>query len=423
LATITASRRPTSRYRPPVPPRHLPPIPPQWLPALHAFREPPPLSHFVLLSLLLHALFITLFGAPSGGSREGRAMWGSMQVELRGLLIDTGRAPFPVPRPDAPQSETVVAPPAPAREDRGEGAVPMTRPAETEAAAVAPSGPAIVEVPAPFPPLLDRLVRPDPRLDETPPLRVPPPTAGRDLRPPPRERPAPSPVEVPAPLPLAPAPPSERVLGDTPMIAAPILQPVPAPLPAPERSAPPAEAAAAPRPIAQPAPTVEVQAIPVPPLESVAMPRDAVNPVEMGPMPEMRVVADPPVERAPPQPAASTPAERPAQPLRSDMAAPPGPRERSGRRTDDPSATYDPTAPTLDPDALRRRSGEIAREGTGQRSILAFPMPPVPEKKSKLQTAIENARKPDCRTAYQGLGLAAIVPLIANEFGEGSCRW
>ena len=61
--------------------------------------------------------------------------------------------------------------------------------------------------------------------------------------------------------------------------------------------------------------------------------------------------------------------------------------------------------------------------GSGQRAILAFPMPPVPEKKSKLQTAIENARKPDCRTAYQGLGLAAIVPLIANEFGEGSCRW
>jgi hypothetical protein len=50
-------------------------------------------------------------------------------------------------------------------------------------------------------------------------------------------------------------------------------------------------------------------------------------------------------------------------------------------------------------------------------------MPPVPERKSKLQAAIENARKPDCRTAYQGLGLAAIVPLIANEFGEGSCRW
>jgi hypothetical protein len=50
-------------------------------------------------------------------------------------------------------------------------------------------------------------------------------------------------------------------------------------------------------------------------------------------------------------------------------------------------------------------------------------MPPVPPKKSKMETAIENARKPDCRTAYQALGLAAAIPLIANEFGEGTCRW
>ncbi len=429
LATVTANRRPISRYRAPVPPRHLPPIPPQWLPAVRAFREPPPLSHFVLLSVLLHALLIALIGAPSGGSREGRAMWGSMQVELRGLLIDTGRAPFPVPRLDAPERDTVVAPPPPAREDRGEGAVPMTLPAETEAAAVAPSGPAIIEVPAPFPPLLDRLVRPDPRLDEPPPLRVPPPTAGRDLRPPPRERPAPSPIEVPAPLPLAPAPQSDRVLGETPVIVAPILQPVPTPLPAAERAAPPPEAAAAP-PVTQPvpAPAVEVQAVPVPALESVVIPRsDAVNPVEMAPMPEIRVAPAPPVERAPPQPAMPVRTEPEPRPSTGEVAAPAGPREpsrgRSGRRPDDPSTTYDPTAPTLDPDALRRRAGEMAREGAGQRAILAFPMPPVPEKKSKMQTAIENARKPDCRTAYQGLGLAAIVPLIANEFGEGSCRW
>ena len=40
-----------------------------------------------------------------------------------------------------------------------------------------------------------------------------------------------------------------------------------------------------------------------------------------------------------------------------------------------------------------------------------------------METAIENARKPDCRNAYSALGLAAIVPLIANEFGEGKCRW
>jgi hypothetical protein len=235
---------------------------------------------------------------------------------------------------------------------------------------------------------------------------------------------------VPAPLPLAPATQSERVLGEPPVIAAPILQPAPAPLPAPERAAPPAEAATTPPPSTQPvpAPAVEVQAIPVPALESVVIPgSDVVNPLEMAPMPEIRVAPAPPAERAPPQPATPARTEPEPRPLPGDVAVPAGPREpsreRSGRRPDDPATTYDPTAPTLDPDALRRRAGEMAREGAGQRAILAFPMPPVPEKKSKLQAAIENARKPDCRTAYQGLGLAAIVPLIANEFGEGSCRW
>ena len=72
---------------------------------------------------------------------------------------------------------------------------------------------------------------------------------------------------------------------------------------------------------------------------------------------------------------------------------------------------------------MRRRAGELARAGSGQRALLPFPMPPVPPKKSKMETAIENARKPDCRTAYQALGLAAAIPLIANEFGEGNCRW
>src|SRR5689334_8329508 len=153
------------------------------------FRAPPPLWQFVLLSILFHALLIALFGAPSGGSSEGRSMWGSMQVELRGLLIEAQRRPATA----ASVEEPVRVTPAPAREDRrpAEGAVPLTPPIDTPAAATAPSGAAIVEIPMPFPPLLDRLPTASPRLDEPPPLKVPPPTEGTDLRPPPRERPAP----------------------------------------------------------------------------------------------------------------------------------------------------------------------------------------------------------------------------------------
>jgi hypothetical protein len=93
-------------------------------------------------------------------------------------------------------------------------------------------------------------------------------------------------------------------------------------------------------------------------------------------------------------------------------------------RVEEPATTYDPTAaPSIDMDAVRKRAAALARQGTGNRAVLPFPMPPLPERKTKEQIAIENARKPDCRTAYSSLGLAAVVPLIVNEFGEGNCRW
>ena len=33
------------------------------------------------------------------------------------------------------------------------------------------------------------------------------------------------------------------------------------------------------------------------------------------------------------------------------------------------------------------------------------------------------AAKPDCRTAYAGMGLLAVVPLVASSVGNGGCRW
>src|SRR5258706_7716253 len=53
----------------------------------------PPLAQFVLLSMLLHALLISLFGAPSGGSREGRALWGALDVVLVGNEPAAGAEP------------------------------------------------------------------------------------------------------------------------------------------------------------------------------------------------------------------------------------------------------------------------------------------------------------------------------------------
>ena len=133
------------------------------------------------------------------------------------------------------------------------------------------------------------------------------------------------------------------------------------------------------------------------------------------------------LERALTPPAESIPsAPSPAE--SASRAAPPAPVTREPespfrRAPAQPDSTYDPTKPSLDLDSLRKRAAEITRAGSGNRAVLPFPMPPVAKPKSKLEQAIENARKPDCRDAYKDLGLAAVVPLIANEFGEGSCRW
>jgi hypothetical protein len=187
------------------------------------------------------------------------------------------------------------------------------------------------------------------------------------------------------------------------------------------------ERAAAPETRAvEPAP-VEVTAIPIPQLEKVAPPSTGgtATAIDMAPLPPIQAVPAAPTM----QPAAEPPAIRAADPestaprFNAPPASAPGTQRRQGSRPGDSASDYDPTAPTLDADALRARAGRLAREGSGQSALLPFPMPPVPAKKSQVEAAIENARKPDCRTAYQGLGLLAVVPLVANEFGEGNCRW
>jgi hypothetical protein len=126
------------------------------------------------------------------------------------------------------------------------------------------------------------------------------------------------------------------------------------------------------------------------------------------------------------QPPARDLAPRIEAPVKSDLLAPrvPGPSLPSTPATPGPrSEPYDPTLPSLDVESIRARAGQMTREGTGNRAVLPFPMPPQPARKSKEEIALEKARKPDCRTAYKDLGLLAVIPLVANEFGEGSCKW
>jgi hypothetical protein len=228
----------------------------------------------------------------------------------------------------------------------------------------------------------------------------------------------------------APAVPAEPRVRDVPVIPLPLEVPaaaatpqlreapvIPVPLEVPRLPAVPRMLEAPELP-----PVVQVPAIPTPP-PMTHLPATPISPPMLG---APAISAPPPAVRAPIAPAEGV-SSRPS-------GAPPAARQgAAGSRPDSPifnnprqppsDAPIPGMEPRIDLEAARARAREIAREGTGNRAILPFPMPPLPERKSKEELAIEKAWKPDCRDAYKSLGLLAVVPLIANEFGEGKCRW
>jgi hypothetical protein len=336
------------------------------------WHERPGVAQFVYLSMLLHATAILLFGAPPGGSREGRAMWGSLNVQL---VAPAG--PIEVPTPMA----SIAPMPLPKLEREFRPARPFVTPQ-----VVVPSK---LERIAPPQLKLDRML-PTPRIEVVP-------------------LPAPPAIAVPAPIaPIVPRLPTvERTMVEPPKIVAPLAQPIAPPVK--ERAPPPVEV-----------PRVETTVLPALPA-APALPA-----IERAPELAPKIVA--PAAPPAPEPVApkiETPPDAPMS--REELFAPRAPAPAAPvpvapeRRAAD--GDYDPTKPAIDLETARKRASEIARQGVGQRALLPFPMPAPPPRKSKTEEALEKARKPDCRTAYQGLGLLAAVPLIANEFGEGTCRW
>jgi hypothetical protein len=485
-----------------------------WEPLIRRFPEKPPLFEWVLLSMLLHALAIILFGSPTGGTSEGRAMWGSLQVVLTGLPAESN----PILKLDrggieAPKEQ--VAKPAPLPEPVPRPRLETTKPSLRAAPKIEPAAPPVEAPPLPeatpkvepivIPPVLERLVVPERQLEVPPPtFTIPPPTV--DQTPVPVTAPS-----APVPPPVAPAreapavkdapvqpvprlPQVERAPAEVPKVSTPLLQPVTPTVIQQRLTAPPelempriesrtVPSIAAPPVITQPmeskpvaipklqelAPTpvitqpLEARPVPAPKLQELApVPQieTIAKPVEAPPIREVPVAPPQVVAPAPtptPSPAATPqvepriepriepqPQQRESLPQGTQRQAPtqeaPSPRpvpapapgtpgvpdapSQFRKRPEEPTGSYDPfsTPKDLDLDAIKRRAGQLAR-GTGNNALLAFPMPAVPPKKSKMEEAIENARKPDCRTAYAGLGLAAVVPLVANEFGEGTCRW
>jgi len=367
----TLAGRATSTYRLPA---SIPAAQRHW-PREQEWHERPGVAQFIYLSMLLHAIAILLFGAPPGGSREGRAMWGSLDVRLVAPA-----APVDIPAPIA----AIPAAPMPKLERE-------FRPRN------------IVTPQVVMPSKIERIAPPQLKLDKllpAPKIEVIP-------------LPAPAPpIAVPAPIsPIVPRLPSvERTMVEPPKIVAPLAQPV-VPV-VKERAPPPVEA-----------PRIETPLVPAVPA-APALPA-----LERAPELAPKVAAPPAPEPAAPPKIEKPPATPPDAPMsREELFAPkaparpappvPAPPERRANEGD-----YDPTKPAVNLDEMRRRASQLAREGAGQRALLPFPMPAPPPRKTKTEEALEKARKPDCRTAYKDMGLLAAVPLIANEFGEGTCRW
>lgn len=65
------------------------------------------------------------------------------------------------------------------------------------------------------------------------------------------------------------------------------------------------------------------------------------------------------------------------------------------------------------------RGDMTARRGTGAIDLI----PPPPERKSKLEQSIEESANKDCRKAYSGVGILAVVPLAIDSVRGKGCKW
>ncbi len=83
-----------------------------------------------------------------------------------------------------------------------------------------------------------------------------------------------------------------------------------------------------------------------------------------------------------------------------------------------PPVAAAPLAPRLNLNLPR--SGETSR-GASHGLLQMLPRPP--ERPSRLADEVAKAAKKDCRQAYSGMGLLAVVPLVAGAVKGDGCNW
>ena len=117
----------------------------------------------------------------------------------------------------------------------------------------------------------------------------------------------------------------------------------------------------------------------------------------------------------------STPSTTPTLPPASFNPGAPDAGSRLGSDVATPPSAAASVPPRLNLQLSRPRGGEISRG----RSAGAFPvLPRPPETDEKLGRDIAKAAKQDCKDAYRGAGLLAVVPLAAQALkADSGCKW
>lgn len=221
------------------------------------------------------------------------------------------------------------------------------------------------------------------------------------------------------------------IAAPQPLVAKPVVVPAAARIAAPERLLPVADVEVKPQP--QPNPVAELAA----PAQPERLPTLAATPVSAA------TAATTPATAAT-APITSSPAANPATTsavTRAAASAPkpsgidpgllglvpnapskPGAPDAGPRVGQDvatpPSASA--SAPRLNLQWLPPRGGELSSRGS--RGVLQL-LPVPPEHKSKLSQEMEKAGKADCRKAYGGIGLLAVLPLALDAARDKGCQW
>ena len=363
------------------------------LPSLMLPRITPMLARCLLLAALLHVWLLLLLGnVPGGTAREGREVWGAIDVTLRGDAAP--ESPTAARQPEAlrPGGPLSIAPSV------AERTLPKAgTPGRQPALDAIPQAPAVVPSPAPVAPPSVAPLLSNPTADagwlaESAPIVPPSPIPARviEQRLQPSTFSAVSPLAATPPL-LAPALPS-------PTASVLLAVPTPDPVVPPAATAVAVESASPLQrlPVTAPAPADAAVAAGVASLQ-----RDPAN-VTLSVPPDAGGGADLPTLGAPPR---SLP-----------TGGVPGAETRVGQDSATPAAAL----PRLNLELPRSRSAVLSRQAT-QGVLPLLPLPP--QAPNKLARDIESAAKADCRTAHTGLGILAVVPLVVDGLRKDGCRW